>query len=210
MKKMIVDILMFILMLIEFSRVYLPTIIHEIIGIILLILVIIHLILNKNYLKNIFKTKYNLKNSFMVIVNCLLMLSFILTSVFGLLSSKDLLVFLNIGNLTIIHLHKVFAYICLLLIGIHLGINLTGLFKKISKLIKNKVIFVILEIIIIILGVYSFIKVDFWNHLIGKYGFSIVTGNLFINILEYLSIVLMITIIINFIYIRIGGKKNER
>ncbi|WP_405274087.1 hypothetical protein [Methanobrevibacter sp.] len=71
----------------------------------------------------------------------------------------------------------------------HLGINLTKLFDK----IENKLIYVA----IIILGIYSMIAVDFWNHLTGNYGFSLVTGNIIINTLEYLCIILMISAITN-------------
>ena len=52
-KKIIIDMLMFILILLEFSRGYMKPIYHEIIGILLFILVIIHLILNRNYIKSI-------------------------------------------------------------------------------------------------------------------------------------------------------------
>ena len=84
------------------------------------------------------------------------------------------------------------------------------MFGKITKLIKNNIVNYILGIIIIALGIYSSIKVDFVKHVIGEYGFSIKEENIIINILEYLSIVMMITVIINFIYKRIGDKKNER
>ena len=82
------------------------------------------------------------------------------------------------------------------------------MFGKIINKIKNKYLLYGIFILIIILGVYSFIKLDFWLHLIGKYGFSIVTDNIFINTLEYLCIVMMIAIIVNFIYKE--GRKNER
>ncbi len=209
-KKLIVDTLMFILMLLEFSRIFTGALIHEIIGIALLILVIIHLILNKNYLSNIPKAKYNSKNLIMLIVNILLICSFLLTTVFGLLSSQETLTFLNIHNLTIIKLHKIFGNISLIIVGIHLGINFNAMFGKITKLIKNNIVNYILGIVIIAIGIFSSIKVDFTKHVIGEYGFGIKEGNIIINILEYLSIILMITIIINFIYKRIGDKKNER
>ena len=61
-KKLIVDIIMFILMLLEFSRLFTGALLHELIGIALLILVIVHLILNKNYILNIRKAKYNKQN----------------------------------------------------------------------------------------------------------------------------------------------------
>ena len=56
-------------MLLEFSSIYLPPEIHEIIGILLVVLVIIHLILNRKYLKSIPKGKYNLKRMVMLVIN---------------------------------------------------------------------------------------------------------------------------------------------
>lgn len=209
-KKLIVDILMFILMLLEFSRLFTGAFLHELIGIALLILVIVHLILNKNYILNIFKAKYNVRSIIMLITNILLIISFLLTIVLGILSSRELLTFLNIHNLTIIKLHKILGNVSLIVIGIHLGINFNAMFGKITKLIKIKMVNYILGIIIIMLGIYSSIIVDLIKHVIGEYGFGIKEGNIIINILEYLSIILMITIIIDFIYKRIGDKINER
>ena len=152
MKKMIVDILLLILMLIEYSKTYLPSVIHEIIGIALIILVVIHLILNKNYLKSINNGKYNSRRKALLIVNIVFFISFGLTCLFGILSSHYILPFLNIENLTIISYHKILAYITLILLGIHLGFNLDKMFKKIG----NKTMHLI-ELAIIILGAYSFI-----------------------------------------------------
>ena len=76
--KIIIDIIMFILMLLEFSRGYMKPIFHEIIGILLLVCIIIHLILNRNYIKNIFNGKYNLKRYIMLIVNSILFISLFL------------------------------------------------------------------------------------------------------------------------------------
>ena len=118
MKKMIVDILLLILMLIEYSKTYLPSEIHEIIGIALIILVVIHLILNKNYLKSINNGKYNSRRKALLIVNIVFFISFGLTCLFGILSSHYILPFLNIENLTIISYHKILAYITLILLGI--------------------------------------------------------------------------------------------
>ena len=154
-KKITIDILMFILMLLEFSRMYMEPIYHEIIGIILLILFIIHLILNMQYIKNIQKGKYNLKRTIMLIVNILFMITFSLSLLFGILSSQNLLTFMNINNMNIIKLHKMFSYISLVIMGIHLGINFNAMFGKISKIIKNDIVLYIISIIIIGFGIYS-------------------------------------------------------
>ena len=185
-------------MLIEFSKVYLPPQIHEIVGICLLALVIVHLILNRKYIKAIPKGKYNLKRSSFLIINVVFMIVFILTMIFGLLSSQEILTFLNIGSLTTVYLHKILAYLCLILLGIHLGMNMNGLFRKIEdKLPKTLTYF--LYIIIVIFGIYSMMQVDFITHLTGNQGFSIVTGNILINTLEYLFIILMFSVIAHMI-----------
>ena len=196
MKKIIVDILMFILMLVEFSKVHLPPEIHEIVGICLFVLVIIHLILNRKYIRAIPKGKYNLKRSALLIINVAFMIVFFSTIIFGLLSSQKILTFLNIGSLTAVYLHKI-------LLGIHLGVNLSGMFNKIEEKISNRSVLYLIYIILIVLGIYSFIDVDFYNHLIGNYGFSLVRGNLITSILDYLSITVMITLVVNLIYRRI-------
>lgn len=189
MKKIIVDILLLILMLIEYSKVYLPGEIHEIIGILLIILVAIHLILNKKYLKAIKKRKYNIKQKSLLIINISLFILFFITTVFGILSSQYILTPLNIGNLSIISLHKILAYLTLIILGMHLGFNLEKMFK-----IDNKLTYLI-DVAIIIFGAYSLIQVDFYNHITGNLGFSQSSGNILINILEYLSIILMVTAI---------------
>ncbi|WP_405297160.1 hypothetical protein [Methanobrevibacter sp.] len=196
MKKIVVDILLFILMLMEFSRIYLPPEIHEIIGILFVVLVIIHLLLHIKYIKSIPRGKYNHKRKAMLIINVAFMAIFTLTCVLGMLSSQYTLTFMNIGNLTTIYLHKIFAYLGLILLGLHLGINLNLMFNKLGK---RKISYA-LYLIIIICGIYSFFKVDFLNHLLGNSGFSLVTGNLIVNSLEYLSIILMISIFSNILF----------
>lgn len=185
-KKIIVDILLFILMIIEYSRQYLNPTIHEIIGICLIVLVIIHLYLNRKYLKSIGKGKYNLKRKLMLFINIGFMVVFILTCTFGLVSGQ----FINMGNLTAIYLHKTFAYLSIILLGLHLSFNINILINKIPH---KKIIFPIL----IVFGIYCLAKVDFWNHLIGKYGFSIGGENIFINSIYYIGIVLMIIALVN-------------
>ena len=61
MKRIIVDVLLLVFMLMEYSRVHLPPEMHEIIGIGLILLVTVHLILNRNYFKAIPRGKYGAK-----------------------------------------------------------------------------------------------------------------------------------------------------
>ena len=198
MKKIIVDVLLLILMLVQYSKAYLPQEIHETIGICLIVLVTIHLILNRKYLKKIGKGKYSTKRILELIVNAGFFTAFFLTCIFAILSSQEILAFLNVKSLTTVYLHKILAYLCIIILGIHLGVNLKRMFKKLEKRLGEKV-YHILYLIIIICGAYSFINVDFINHLSGNYGFSAVTGNILVSSLEYLSIILMITVIVHLI-----------
>ena len=75
-------------------------------------------------------------------------------------------------------------------LGLHLSTNINPLMAKIPY---KKIIFPIF----IIFGIYSLIHVDFWNHLTGRYGFSITTGNILINSIYYIGIVLMIIVLLN-------------
>ncbi|MBR0271307.1 MAG: hypothetical protein IJQ68_04850 [Methanobrevibacter sp.] len=185
-EKIIVDVVLFILMIIEFSRQYLDPTIHEIIGICLVILVIVHLYLNRSYLKGINKGKYTPKRSLTLAINIAFIVVFILNCAFGLISGQ----FIDMGNLTTIYLHKILAYLSVILLGMHLGTNLD---KSIKKIKYKKIILPI----IIVFGICCMIQIDFWNHLIGNYGFSMMTGNILINSVYYTGIVLMIIALFN-------------
>ncbi|MBE6493722.1 MAG: DUF4405 domain-containing protein [Methanosphaera stadtmanae] len=190
-KRIIINILLLILTLLEFSKVYLTPEIHEIIGITLIILIIIHLIQNKRYLQSINKTR---TGNILFITNILLLITFTLTVLTGLLSSQ-LIPILNIHQITTNYLHKILAYITLILISIHLGLNLNKTFKKIEDKIRNKKLEQTIKVIIILIGIISFIQLDYLNHLTGNIGFSTNNTNIIINTLQYLSVVLAITLI---------------
>lgn len=208
-KKIIVDIAMFILMLLEFSKGYLNPMWHELFGIVLTILFIIHIVLNMNYVKNIPKGDYSAKRSTMLFLNFGFLITFLLSIILGLLSSQEILKFLNMNNYAIMKLHKLFSYFSLIFLGLHLGINFNAMFGKITKLIKSKTLSIIISIILIIYGMYSFIKLQIFEHIIGIYDFGIIDGNLFVNIIRYLSVVIMLSIIMNYIYGKIPNKINK-
>ena len=197
MKRIIVDVLLLIFMLAEYSRVHLPPEMHEIIGIGLILLVTVHMILNRNYFKAIPRGKYSAKRMVELLSTIGFFAVFILTCIFGILSSQEILPFINIKSLTAIYLHKILAYACIILLGIHLGIKLKRMFKKLEKRIGKTIYPVYL--LIMVLGIYSAMQVDFLNHITGSYWFSTVTGNILINSLEYLSIILMTTVIVHLI-----------
>ncbi len=210
--KIIVDILLFVLLIIEYSRVYMTPLLHEIIGSLLLIVIITHLILNRNYLKNIFKGKYNASRIVLLLVNVLLFLCIFSTIIFGILISQYLFTFIGKYNMTISKLHIMTSYFGLLVMGAHLGLNLNQMLIK-MKFLKNKIVAIVLHLLIYIYGIISINKTDFFSYLLGEKTFFLKDTSLLINFLRFSSISLLITLIvfdINLIIRKIKANKKER
>lgn len=132
MKKITVDILMGIAIILEFIS--LPILIHEIVGIGLLFLIVLHIKLNKNYFKAIFKGKYNLKRTIDLIINIGLMISLFITIISGIFCSQKSLKSLKIGNYEMSHIHKSSSIISLIFLGLHLLTTRKKLLREIKKL----------------------------------------------------------------------------
>lgn len=210
-KKLIVDLLLFVFMILEFSRSYLSSWSHELFGILLLVLMLLHLYLNRIYLKNIFKGKYNSKRLIMAAVNLSFVIVFSLSLIFGILSSEDILGFLNLRNSSIIKFHKIFSYLSVVLVGLHLGLNLNVMLINLQNLIKKRLILEIFKLIIIVYGIYSFFKHDILKHITGYYDFAFSYCSFLVNLVRYTSIVLAISLITNTFYsiIKIKEQKND-
>lgn len=193
--KIVIDVLMFVCMILEFSRWYMQPIYHEIIWIILLVLVILHLWFNRLYLKNLLKWKYNLVRWIMTWVNLWFFISFFLTIIFWLLSSQDLLPWLNIHSMKLISLHKIFGYVSIILMWIHLWINIWWLVRKI-----NKATFYIVWTLISGYWIYAWIKLDIRKHIIWEYWFSSADWNIALYLVNHLSVVLTITFVTYIMY----------
>ena len=119
--KMIIDALMLIIILLEFSKLYTGQLLHEAFGVALLILFIIHNILNINFYKNILKGNYNLLRVITTTTNILFLICMLLTIILGIPISSELFKELKLnGNTTIRKLHTILGYWNLILLSIHL------------------------------------------------------------------------------------------
>lgn len=132
MKKIAVDILMGVTIILEFAS--LPILIHEILGIGLIFLIILHIKYNKRYFKSIFKGKYNLKRSVDLIINIGLLISLAITIISGICSSNKSLRNLAIGRYKMPHIHKSSSIISLVFLGLHLLATRKKLAREIKKL----------------------------------------------------------------------------
>lgn len=132
MKKITVDILMGIAIILEFIS--LPILIHQIIGIGLIFLIILHVKFNKNYFKAIPKGKYTLKRTVELFINIGLLISLSTTIISGILSSRKSLKNLTFGKYKISQIHKSSSIISLIFLGLHLFSARKKLLREIRKL----------------------------------------------------------------------------
>ena len=130
-KKITVDILMVIAIILEFLS--LPILIHEIIGIGLIFLIALHLKFNKRYFKAINKGKYNLKRTIELIVNIGLMISLLITIISGIFAAVGSLKDLRIGNRKASHLHKPSSVFSLIFLVLHLIVTRKKLARELKK-----------------------------------------------------------------------------
>ena len=163
--KIVIDILMYFIFVILMGHHITENLIHEILGTILFILFILHHILNYRYYKTIFKGKYNFKRVFLLIIDLLLLISMIGMMISGVIISSDVFSFLNIQT-TIFgrQLHMVSTSLAFVIMSIHLGLHLGVFINKLNKKMKNSVleyVYYLILILIVIYGVYSFKKLNF-------------------------------------------------
>ena len=155
--RIIINILMYILFIILMGHHISANLIHEILGTTLFILFIIHQILNYKYYKTIFKGKYNKKRIVLLIIDLLLLISMIGMIVSAVNISSNVFSFLNIETkIWGRKLHMLSTSWGFILMSMHIGLHLKTIIKKI-----NYKYFIIL----IIYGLYSFIKLNLINDL---------------------------------------------
>ena len=130
-KKITVDILMFIAIIVEFLS--MPILIHEIVGIGLLFLIALHLKYNKRYFKVMYKGKFTLKRSFKRIINLGLLASLLITIISGIFTSQKSLKGMKIGNHKISHIHKSSSIFSLIFLALHLIITRKKLLREYKK-----------------------------------------------------------------------------
>ena len=163
--KIVIDMLMYFIFVILMGHHITENLIHEILGTILFILFIVHHILNYRYYKTIFKGKYNLKRTFILIIDLLLLISMIGMMISAINISSDVFAFLNIPT-TIFgrQLHMLSTSWAFVIMSIHLGLHLGVFINKLNKKMKNSVleyVYYLILILIVIYGVYSFKKLNF-------------------------------------------------
>lgn len=172
---------------------------HEIIGILMFMLFIVHLIFNRKYLKNINKFK-NLKGYFQNSLIFLMLVCFIGSMISGIIESRYLFTSLNTKSSYLMNrIHMLSAYWGFVFMSMHLGCHfmmIKAMFNK-NKVSLNNLFIKILNIIILLYGVYAFFKMDILNYLFLNDYFFILDDDvsLFLYLLNFMSIMYSIAYI---------------
>ena len=214
--RIVIDILMYILFIILMGHHIIGNLIHEVLGTLLFILFFIHHILNYRYYKTIFKGKYTIKRIFILIVDILLLISMVGIVVSAINISSHVFSFLNIqtriwGRL----LHMLSTSWGFILISIHVGLHINVLINKINKKMKDSIfeyVYYLILILLVIYGIYSFIKLNLISDMFLLNAFKYYNYNE-LPIIFYLHVIassLFIGLVIYFINnIKINRKKER-
>lgn len=135
MKRLSLDLVMVVLILLEFAYEFTGCTVHELIGLSMLSLFVVHGAWNWRWFANLLKGKYGGLRVASMAINVLLLIAVSLMIVSGLLNSDLLFSLLQIElDLLPRELHTASAYWLLILMGVHLGMHWTMIMNETRKL----------------------------------------------------------------------------
>lgn len=139
MKNFFIDVVLLALFVAELSFHYLPKVLHEILGVIMLALAIFHVAINFRRFESLFKD-ISPKKFFAIEINLALIIAMAIILFTGVCMSNYLFPDVVGSSLrrsvTIQNLHKSAPYIMLILIGVHIGLHWRELRGRLLNLLK--------------------------------------------------------------------------
>lgn len=171
--KRVVDVALMVALLLLMSFQVTEQLAHEWIGIAMFALTIVHQVLNRKYYAAIFKGKYSPLRIFQLIVNILLLLSFVCTGLSGMMMSRFATPFMNgiLPSSIVRQGHLAMSHWSFVLMGLHLGLH----FGIVTAKLKNRTVKMILGIVmtgISVYGFYLFFKTDMLNYMLFRIPFA--------------------------------------
>lgn len=166
---------------------------HEWLGITMFALTVVHQILNRKFYSAIFKGRYNGLRVFQLIVNILLLLSFVCTALSGMMMSRFATPFMNgiLPSSVVRQGHLALSHWSFVLMGLHLGLHFGIITSKLKKGAVRLALGVVMSVISVY-GFYLFFKSDMLNYMLFKNPFAFLdyTKAWWLVILENLAMLL--------------------
>ena len=213
--RIILDIVMTCLFIVLMGYYATDNAVHEILGIITFVLFILHNIINIKWYKSIFKGKHKFQRAFHIIINLLLFLAMLGMMISGIMISVDVFAFLDIPTTMFGRmLHMVSTSWGFVLMAIHVGLHITGLMNKLNTKMKNSTfeyVYYFILVILVGLGVYSFINLNLWEDmfLVNHFKFFDYEQSPIIFYLKCLLVIIAIALIIYSIFALVRKVKNR-
>lgn len=168
---------------------------HEVIGIVMFCLFIAHHILNFGWTKTLFNGRYDLRRSVNTAVNALMFVCMIGLMYSGIVISKHIFTFVNIGGAVFARtVHMLCAYWGLVLMSVHLGMHISQMAARMK--LKKKALIWTLRIIFGVVGavgIYEFIKLKVTDYMFGKVHFVFIdiSASAVLTTMQYLTIIVL-------------------
>ena len=163
--RIIIDVLMYFIFIVLMGHHITGDKIHEILGIVIFILFIIHHIINIEFYKTVFKGRYTYKRVFLTSIDVILLICFVGIIVSSINISSEVFNYLNIQTMSWgLKLHMLSTSWGFVIMSIHLGLHLNSLLNKTNAKMKDssfEYIYYLLFLLLIIYGIYNFIKQNY-------------------------------------------------
>ncbi|MBQ6324997.1 MAG: DUF4405 domain-containing protein [Clostridia bacterium] len=143
-----------------FSKNVISLMYHEVVGLVLMILFVVHVVFNRKWVSRVFSGKMKTgRSKATLVVNALLILSWVVVMVTGVLVSKKLFPF-QVSSLNPLHFFS--AALALVMTGIHFGLHWNYFWGWMGKRIRiPKVVAVVLCFVILAFGGYRVVTSSF-------------------------------------------------
>ncbi len=146
---------------------------HEWLGITMFVLTIVHQALNRRFYAAVFRGKYDPLRIFQLLVNVLLLLSFVCTALSGMMMSRFATPFLNgiLPSSVVRQGHLALSHWSFALMGVHLGLH----FGIITAKLKNRAAKLAACLVmtgISVCGFYLFFKANYFDYMLLKNPFA--------------------------------------
>lgn len=180
--RYLLDLLLLLLLVFEMTFFYLPPVLHEIMGVLMIIPILYHLALNRRYVFALGRGRWNGPRGLRLLLNVLLMLACLVTIVSGCLTSSQLFTglvpFSLRSNPTLYQLHSAAARYFLILAGLHLGMHVTAWWQRwlhlagiTSRPFLSHLLMGGLAVLLGATGAYAAYQDRLWDHLQGVHIF---------------------------------------
>ena len=163
--RIIIDVLMTIALLFLMAYNLIGDVTHEIIGTAIMILFLVHHIMNRKWIKSIFKGKHTPFRMVQTILVILVFITMLAQMISGILLSKYVFSFIDLNGLTTIArtMHLLGAYWGFVFMSLHLGLHWNMMIIPVTKRLKKEskskqILFALPSFLIAAYGIYAFIN----------------------------------------------------